>query len=127
MPDLSNLPPEMQARIAQIMRTGQHPETPHQSAIAQPDPTPTPEPSRPLNLMDQILAIRQEVQLLREELSNSRQGQVAQGQVIEAVGNAVGQMYSMLQQQELYQQQQAATRATYSNQFQQGQAEDTDF
>ena len=42
--------------------------------------------------MDHVIALRQEVNQLAQMLQ-------AQGQVTEAVGNAVGQMYGMFQEQ----------------------------
>jgi len=89
---MQNLPPEMQARLAQIMAQAQgNPsiaESPHQAAIAPPSPSPVPTPS----LMDHVIALRQEVAAARQQLE-------AQGQVVEAVGNAVGQLYQMFQVQ----------------------------
>ena len=87
------LPPEMQARIAQIIEgakqksvanTQPQPESPHQAAIA-------PSPKVP-NLMDHTIALRQEVSALRQELN-------AVAQVMEAVGQAVGQLYATFQSQ----------------------------
>ena len=90
---MQNLPPEMQARLAQIMAQAQQgspslAESPHQAAMAKPSPTPAPAPS----LMDHVIALRQEVASARQQLE-------AQGQVVEAVGNAVGQLYQMFQVQ----------------------------
>ena len=108
------LPPEMQARIAQIIEGAKQkavaaqqgpdseyvtaPESPHQAAIAAPKP----------NLMDHTIALRQEVAAMRQQLD-------AVGQVTEAVGNAVGQLYAMFQQQTTPTDQ----GATYSESFQQ--------
>ena len=87
------LPPEMQARIAQIIEgakqksvanTQPQPETPHQAAIAPPPKVP--------NLMDHTIALRQEVAALRQELN-------AVAQVMDAVGQAVGQLYATFQSQ----------------------------
>lgn len=81
------LPPEMQARIAQIIEGAKQkavansqpqPESPHQAAIAPSPKTPT--------LMDHTIALRQEVAALRQELN-------AVAQVTDAVGQAVGQLY----------------------------------
>lgn len=88
---MQNLPPEMQARLAQIMAQAQQgnpdfAESPHQAAIAKPTPAPTP------SLMDHVIALRQEVASARQQLE-------AQSQVVEAVGNAVGQLYQMFQVQ----------------------------
>ena len=113
------LPPEMQARIAQIIEGAKQkaiaaqqganpeyvaaPETPHQAAIAAPK---TP------NLMDHTIALRQEVAAMRQQLD-------AVGQVTEAVGQAVWQLYAMFQQQTTPTDQ----GATYSEGFQQQQVD----
>ena len=81
MADFSNLPPEMQARIQNIMAGGDQPSTPHQAAIAP--------PVRPPSLMEHTIALRQEVNALSQQVS-------AIGQVTEAVGQAVGEMYQQL-------------------------------
>ena len=97
------LPPEMQARIAQIIEGAKAkavaahqpqypPESPHQAAIAQPAaPVAPPAPPVP-NLMDHTIALRQEVAALSQQVT-------AMGQVVEACGQAVGAMYSMFQSQ----------------------------
>ena len=111
------LPPEMQARIAQIIEGAKQkaiaaqqgpdpeyvaaPESPHQAAIAQPAAP------KPPNLMDHTIALRQEVAAMRQQLD-------AVGQVTEAVGQAVGQLYAIFQQQTTPTDQ----GATYSSQFQ---------
>ena len=90
---LENLPPEMQARLAAIVAGQQQApaESPHQAAIAQP-PAPAPAPVvKPPSLMDHVIALRQEVHDLREHIA-------ANSDVIEAVGQAVGQLYQMFQQ-----------------------------
>ena len=100
------LPPEMQARIAQIIEGAkakavaahqpQHlPASPHQAALAQPAaPVAPPAPLAPPtpNLMDHTIALRQEVAALSQQMA-------AMGQVVEACGQAVGSLYSMFQQQ----------------------------
>ena len=114
------LPPEMQARIAQIIEGAKQkascsaaqqgpdaeyvaaPETPHQA-----QPQNAPAPVKPPNLMDHTIALRQEVAAMRQQLD-------AVGQVTEAVGQAVGQLYAMFQQQTTPTDQ----GATYSSQFQ---------
>ena len=78
------LPPEMQARIAEIIEKAKAGQP--QAAAAQPQPQRTP------SLMDHVIALRQEVNQLAQMVQ-------AQGQVTEAVGNAVGQMYGMFQEQ----------------------------
>ena len=85
------LPPEMQARIADIIEKAksnaiqpvgtQAPAVPPAAPIA-----------RPPSLMDHIIALRGEVDQLRNEVH-------ATAQVTEAVGNAVGNMYQMFQAQ----------------------------
>ena len=109
--DTSGLPPEMQQRIADIIAKAQ---ASAGAAPAQQAPGPTqaaPQQQapiqRPPSLMDHTIALRQEVMALREELN-------AASQVIEAVGQAVGQLYATFQ---------ATTvptdhSATYSSQFQ---------
>ena len=85
---LNNLSPEMQARLAQIM-AGQNPSAPQQQAA--PEPTPPPAPVvKPPSLMDHVIALRQEVAALRQESA-------AQSNVVDAVGQAVGQLYQMFQ------------------------------
>ena len=82
------LPPEMQARIAEIIekaKAGQ-PQAPAGSVNV-----PATAPRGP-SLMDHVIALRQEVNQLAQMIQ-------AQGQVTEAVGNAVGQMYGMFQEQ----------------------------
>ena len=54
-PNISNLPPEMQARIAQIIQGAQQPQG--QAQEQAPAPKPAPQPS----LMDHTIALRQEV------------------------------------------------------------------
>ena len=99
------LPPEMQARIAQIIEGAKQkvqPESPHQAAIPQPQPpAPAPQPS----LMDHTIALRQEVAEVRAQLA-------AIAQVTDAVGQAVGQLYSMFHQQ--------TQPTSYSTAFQEG-------
>ena len=98
---IENLPPELQARIASIMANQPADASPHQQAIAPPEPrtmlgnmkrmmqeTPPPAIERPPSLMDHVIALRNEVQALSQQVA-------AQSQVTEAVGNAVGAMYEM--------------------------------
>ena len=102
------LPPEMQARIAEIIAQAKanavQPIAP--AAPTQPGPVaaqglqnPGALAQRPPSLMDHIIALRGEVAELRNENLELRQQVHASGQVTEAVGNAVGQMYQMFQQQ----------------------------
>jgi HAMP domain-containing protein len=107
------LPPEMQARIAQIIEQAK-------SNVADTRPSnPVPAPvqdaplaPKPPTLMDHVILLRQEVAALRQELN-------AMGQVTEAVGNAVGQLYQMFHQQ--------TETSTYSSQFQTQQDVDEDY
>ncbi len=94
---LDNLPPEMRERIQSIISQGQAfeaeqamPEPPQQAAVSHNAPAQL--ATRPPSLMDHVIALRQEVQLLSQQVQ-------ASAQVTEAVGNAVGQMYNMFQVQ----------------------------
>ena len=84
MTDLSGLPPELQARIQNIVAGASEPTTPHQAAIAPPSERPIAPPVRTPSLME-----RQEVNALSQQVA-------AIGQVVEAVGGAVGEMYQQL-------------------------------
>jgi hypothetical protein len=93
------LPPEMQQRIAEIIEKAK-------SGVAQPQEAAAPAPApvvRQPSLMDHVIALRQEVAQLGQMVQ-------AQGQVTEAVGNAVGQLYGMFQE--------SPAPATYSSSFQ---------
>lgn len=102
---IENLPPEMQARIAAIMAGNVQDQTPHQAAIAQPAPTPAPPPPAPVvklpSLMDHVVALRTEVDGLKQQ-------NAAMMQTLEAVGSAVASMFQMFQ---------PTTGTTYSEQF----------
>ena len=105
------LPPEMQARITQIIEQAKsNVADPRAGApVVQPVPAPAPAP-KPPTLMDHVILLRQEVAALNQKVD-------AMGQVTEAVGNAVGQLYQMFHQQ--------TETSTYSSQFQeQGVDED---
>ncbi len=105
------LPPQMQERIAQIIEQAKANvvQPPAPAAPTQPGPVPAQglvnpgalSPRGP-SLMDHIIALRQEVDVLRQQVT-------ASAQVTEAVGNAVGQMYQMFQEQTL--------PSNYSSQF----------
>jgi len=100
------LPPEMQSRIAEIIEKAK---TNAIQPVGQQAPAPTPAPApvvRPPSLMDHIIALRQEVAELRQQVH-------ASAQVTEAVGNAVGSMYQMFQQQ--------TEPTSYSSNFQEAQ------
>ncbi len=92
------LPPEMQARIADIIEKAKSNaiQPVGQQAPVAPAPAPI---QRPPSLMDHIIALRSEVAELRNENLELRNQVHASAQVTEAVGNAVGQMYQMFQQQ----------------------------
>lgn len=105
--NFAKLPPEMQQRIASIVNQATSPAggTPQaslpQPSAQPPQPPQPPQPAssdltnravRPPSLMDHVIALRQEVAELRAQGN-------AIGQVTEAVGNAVGEMYSMFQTQ----------------------------
>ena len=121
------LPPEMQARIADIIEKAKanaiQPAAP--AAPTQPGPVPAQGlvnpgalAQRPPSLMDHIIALRQEVAELRNENLELRQQVHASAQVTEAVGNAVGNMYQMFQ---------AQTEPTnYSSQFETAQPSQVD-
>ena len=74
------LPPEMQARIAEIIEKAKS-NAPQSQPQQQAAPI-----QRPPTLMDHTVALRQEVAALRNELN-------AVAQVTDAVGQAVGQLY----------------------------------
>ena len=119
---ISQLPPELQNRIASIM-AGNNPA----QAASQNQPAPQPESAiteapKPPSLMDHVIALRQEVALLRTEVNTCSQQTAASSQVIEAVGQAVAQLYGMFQPSsgELAQSQ------TYSQNFQKS-VDDSDY
>ena len=86
------LPPEMQARIAQIIEGAKqkHADAPAPAAQA-PGPTAAAPVKQP-TLMDHVI-------MLRQEVAQMRQQQQAIAQVTDAVGQAVGQLYAMFQSQ----------------------------
>ena len=92
--NIENLPPELQARLAAIVAQGQ---AAAPAAPAQPGPVPapgqqTPPVVRPPSLMDHVIAMRQDIAELQASIN-------AMAQVTDAVGNAVGQLYSMFHEQ----------------------------
>ena len=103
------LPPEMQARIAQIIEQAKaNVVDPRAGAPAAPAAPAAPVVKAP-TLMDHVIALRQEVAALNQKID-------AIGQVTEAVGNAVGQLYQMFHQQ--------TEATTYSESFQEQAVED---
>ena len=107
------LPPEMQARIADIIEKAKaNAIQPVGQQAPAPAPAAAPAPVvRPPSLMDHIIALRQEVAELRQQVH-------ASAQVTEAVGNAVGNMYQMFQQQ--------TEPTSYSSTFQEAQPSQVD-
>ena len=113
------LPPEMQARIAEIIEkakanavqpVGSVPaQAPAQPGLQNPSAL----AQRPPSLMDHIIALRGEVAELRNENLELRQQVHASGQVTEAVGNAVGSLYQMFHEQ--------TEPTSYSTAFQEAQ------
>ena len=92
---MEGLPAEMQERIASIIEGAK------QKAIQANAPAPAAQSPvvppqaaapKPPNLMDHVIMLRQEVDAMRQQLA-------AVGQVVDACGNAVGQMYAMFQSQ----------------------------
>ena len=114
-PNMEALPPEMQARIADIIAKGKATQTP----VAAPNPQaqrPDMIPVAPQaavqqrpSLMDHVMALRSEVAAMRQEMAQMSQQVAAAAQVTEAVGGAVGNLHSMF-----FEQQQAPT---YSSSF----------
>ena len=87
------LPPEMQARIAQIIdQAKSNVADPRAGAPVSPPVPAAPPAPKPPTLMDHVIMLRQEVDAMRQQLE-------AVGQVTDAVGQAVGQMYAMFQSQ----------------------------
>ena len=102
------LPPEMQARIADIIEQAKAnaiqpaapaAPTPPGPVAAQGLRNPGALATRQPSLMDHIIALRGEVAELRNENLELRQQVHVSSQVTEAVGQAVGSMYQMFQQQ----------------------------
>lgn len=115
--NISNLPPEMQARLASIIQGAQAAPAAPAAQSPQPEQTTAPAPTPPApkpSLMDHTIALRQEVAVLSQQVA-------AMGQVVDAVGQAVGQLYAMFQQQ--------TTPSNYSATFQaqQPNVEDSDY
>ena len=111
---LKNLPPEMQQRLAEIMQQQQAASGVEPRPVAPPAPAPI---VKPPSLMDHLIALRQEVAAMRQEMANLGATIEANSNVVEAVGQATGQIYQMFQQT-------TDTNSTYSQNFQQGAVDD---
>ena len=122
------LPPEMQARIAEIIAQAKANAIQPVGSVAVQAPVqqqqqqglvnPGALAQRPPSLMDHIIALRGEVAELRNENLELRQQIHASAQVTEAVGNAVGSLYQMFQTE---------TQVTnYSSHFQEAQPSQVD-
>jgi hypothetical protein len=118
---LQNLPPEMQARLAQIMTQAQQqpgspvapaPMTQEQRAAANFGSNAPAPIVKPPSLMDHLIALRQEVGAMRQEIANMSAQVEANSSVVEAVGQATGTIYQMFQQT-------SNPNPTYSESFQQ--------
>jgi|TARA_A200000159_G_C7199623_1_gene287289 hypothetical protein len=96
---LQNLPPEMQERINQLVA----------GAKAAQAPAPI---TRPPSLMDHTIALRQEVAQLSNQV-------VAMGQVMEGVGQLVGELYQLFQTQ--------TATTDYSSTYQENQELESDY
>ena len=117
----------MQQRIADIIEKAKANAVQPYAPAAPTQPAPVAAPglqnpgalaSRPPSLMDHIIALRGEVAELRQENLDLRQQVHASAQVTEAVGNAVGSMYAMFQQQ--------TEPTNYSSQFETAQPSQVD-
>ncbi len=86
------LPPEMQARIAEIIEKAKSNAITPATQPVRPDVPSVQAPVRTPSLMDHTIALRQEVDAMRQQVA-------AMGQVVDAVGQAVGSLYQMFQQQ----------------------------
>ena len=118
---LKNLPPEMQQRLAEIMQQQQAAAGVNPTPVAPPAPAPI---VKPPSLMDHLIALRGEVAEMRNEVGFMRQEMAnlsatieANSNVVEAVGQATGQIYQMFQQT-------PSQSTTYSSQFQQETVDD---
>lgn len=119
---LQNLPPEMQERLAQIM-AGQQVTGNAPAAPTPPAPVAAQAPMvKPPSLMDHIIALRQEVAQLKQQVD-------ANSNVVDAVGQAVGTLYQMFQPsaQTNAPGPSVSQGATYSDAFSQSVEQDTDY
>ena len=112
----------MQERLAQIM-AGQTPGNNAPAAPTPPSPVAAQAPIvKPPSLMDHIIALRQEVAQLKQQVD-------ANSNVVDAVGQAVGTLYQMFQPsaQGNAPSPQVNQGSTYSQTFQQSVEPDTDY
>ena len=108
--NMDKLPPEMQQRIQDIIAKAQANPVAAQQAAPQQTAPPAAPITKPPSLMDHTIALRHEVAAVRQELAAVQAQLNAVAQVTDAVGNAVGQLYSMFHEQ--------STPTTYSQEFQ---------
>lgn len=99
---MQNLPPEMQERINQLVAGAR---------AGHPAQAPAPI-TRPPSLMDHTIALRQEVAQLSNQV-------VAMGQVMEGVGQLVGELYQLFQTQ--------TATTDYSSTYQENQELESDY
>lgn len=121
-PALQNIPPEMQARLAQIM-AGQVPGNNAPAAPTQPAPVAAQRSiAKAPSLMDHIIALRQEVSEMKQQLD-------ANSNVVDAVGQAVGTLYQMFQPspESHAQGQEFSQSPTYSQNFSQSIDQESDY
>mgnify|MGYP006219781211 FL=1 len=126
---LQNLPPEMQARLAQIMAGAQTPQQQQPAAPAPqvqqpvyaPQPAEPAAPPKPPSLIDHVLNMRAEQAVMKEAVMALNNQMIANSQVLEAIGQAVGRMYQMFQPSE-----HAMQDPTYSQNFQNSQLNEQD-
>ena len=119
---LQNLPPEMQERLAQIM-AGQQVAGNVPAAPTPPAPVAAQAPMvKPPSLMDHIIALRQEVAQLKQQVD-------ANSNVVDAVGQAVGTLYQMFQPspESNAPRPQVSPGSTYSEAFSQSVEQDADY
>ena len=101
----------MQQRIQNMIATANPNGAPQQQQQQAPQPAPKPAaPPKPPSLMDHTIAVRQELAAARQEIAVLQSNVQAMAQVVDAVGNAVGQLYAMFHEQ--------STPTTYSSEFQ---------
>ena len=84
--NMDGLPPEMQQRIADIIGKAQAAQPAKPQPVQQRQAFNQAPVQKQPTLMDHTIALRQEVNMMRQELN-------AVAQVTEAVGTAVGQLY----------------------------------